>query len=615
MNLQNGSAALFMKGLLWLFASVLLAEPVGANPAYPLKAVAGRHYLVDQNGAPFFIQGASPWYLSQLLTNSAADFYLSNRWSQGYNSVVLDLAPEGSPEDDFVPTNLYGQFPFTNITETGYTNLLSWNTSYFTNDDWVLNDAARYGICCFCYPMYDGYGGAAWYTQMVGNTSNALYAYGQFIGNRYKRFPNIVWVGAGDYNESDSPQGNLWNWIADGILSVDTNHLFAAQPKRGAQAFLEYSNFVDVEATYPFFDAYDNALADYQLNPVVPSFDREPYYEYDPTYNSSALNCRQYAYWSVFYGDTSGQFYGNAHEWLFTTGWQTQIVDSAATTLPFLGKLMNSRPWYHLVPDFNYSAVIGGYGTYGTIDFATAVREASGKTVMAYIPQDAMTLTVDMTSISGKSANAWWYNPRNGSANLIGIYSNTGTQTFTAPDTNDWVLVLDDASQNYPPPGVTDPDAPTIYVDLTNETAVVGSSATLGVVASGAAPLSFQWFFEGNILPGAVSNPLTLTNITTANAGNYQVIATNSVGAAASYVATLTVLTPNVMSIANMSSDLFQVTLTGIPGQTYMLQYTTNLSSPWQSLGNATINSSGAFRFYQGATSVNGFFRAAYPLR
>jgi hypothetical protein len=264
-----------------------------------------------------------------------------------------------------------------------------------------------------------------------------------------------VWVGAGDYNEPGSPQTSLWNWIAAGIRSADTNHLFTAQPQRGTQAILQYSNLVTVEATYWAFETYDGALKDYQLNPVVASFDREPYYEYNATYNCSALNCRQFAYWAVFYGDTSGQFYGNEREWPFTTGWQTQIVDTAATTIPNLGKLMNTRLWYNLVPDSSHTVVISGYGTDGTTNFAAATREASGKTVMAYIPQGPMTLTVAMTNISGATANAWWYSPANGVATAIGSYGTTGTQTFTSPDSNDWVLVLDDASQGYPPPGVS----------------------------------------------------------------------------------------------------------------------------------------------------------------
>lgn len=606
-----------MKGLSVIFLLVLTIFQVVADPTYPLKAVPGQHYVVDRNGVPVLIEGDSAWYLTECLDRADVDYYLSNRWAQGYNAVLLDIAESGGDDGFADDTNIYGCHPFTNTLDGIYTNLLSWNISYFTNVDWVINRAAHYGMCVFAYPLYDNPPGfPGWYVNaMVGNPTTNLYQYGAFIGARYKNFSNLVWIGAGDYNEPNAPTNCLWNYIAAGILSEDTNHLITAQPQRTYPATY-YSNFVTLNATYPACYPYIQSLANYEMSPILPSFLREPYYEGSsndcdfPVLTDQA--CRQFDYWAVLSGD-AGYFFGNGSIWLFQSGWQNLLFSPASTSVPFLGELMTSRKWYSFVPDVNHTVVIGGYGEYGTIDFATTAREATGKTVMAYIPQDAMTLTVDMTSISGKSANAWWYDPSNGVASLIGIYSNTGTQTFTAPGTNDWVLVLDDASQNYPPPGVTDPDAPTIYVDLTNETAAVGSTVNLGVVASGASPLNFQWLFNGTVLPGAVSNPLILTNVTPTNSGNYQVIVTNSMGAAASYVATLTVLVPNVMSIANMSSDLFQVTLTGIPGQTYMLQYTTNLSSPWQSLGNATINSSGAFRFYETGNPVSGFFRAAFP--
>jgi hypothetical protein len=51
---------------------------------------------------------------------------------------------------------------------------------------------------------------------------------------------------------------------------------------------------------------------------------------------------------------------------------------------------------------------------------------------------------------------AWWFNPRNGEATAIGTFEPAGEREFTPPDPGemiDWVLVLDDASKNYPPPG------------------------------------------------------------------------------------------------------------------------------------------------------------------
>jgi hypothetical protein len=74
---------------------------------------------------------------------------------------------------------------------------------------------------------------------------------------------------------------------------------------------------------------------------------------------------------------------------------------------------------------------------------------------MIYAPV-GRTFTVDMAKISGPKVKAWWFNPRDGKATAFGIFSNSGKQAFTPPnpgETLDWVLVLDDESKAYPPPG------------------------------------------------------------------------------------------------------------------------------------------------------------------
>ena len=87
---------------------------------------------------------------------------------------------------------------------------------------------------------------------------------------------------------------------------------------------------------------------------------------------------------------------------------------------------------------------------------AVTARTRDGQTIITYIPNgNASTLTVEMTRITSATHQAvcWWFNPSTGAASLIGSYANSGTRDFTAPDSNDWVLVIDDASANLPAPG------------------------------------------------------------------------------------------------------------------------------------------------------------------
>ena len=64
--------------------------------------------------------------------------------------------------------------------------------------------------------------------------------------------------------------------------------------------------------------------------------------------------------------------------------------------------------------------------------------------------------TVRLSAIGDEQITAWWYNPRNGEATKIGQFPNQGEREFVPPNAGeylDWVLVLDDASKNYGPPG------------------------------------------------------------------------------------------------------------------------------------------------------------------
>jgi hypothetical protein len=75
----------------------------------------------------------------------------------------------------------------------------------------------------------------------------------------------------------------------------------------------------------------------------------------------------------------------------------------------------------------------------------------------------------------------------------------------------------------------------------------VGSTVNFSAHAMNSAPLKYQWFFSGGSLPGATNTTLTLTNVSSGNAGKYWIIATNGYGSATSSVASL-ILTNTVAS-------------------------------------------------------------------
>ncbi len=83
--------------------------------------------------------------------------------------------------------------------------------------------------------------------------------------------------------------------------------------------------------------------------------------------------------------------------------------------------------------------------------------------------------------------------------------------------------------------------APQIVSPPANRSALVGSAVSLDVGAIGTAPLAYQWYFNGQPIGGARQAAFVIANATPGDAGAYHVRVTNSLGAAVSSPATVTV--------------------------------------------------------------------------
>jgi Putative collagen-binding domain of a collagenase len=63
-------------------------------------------------------------------------------------------------------------------------------------------------------------------------------------------------------------------------------------------------------------------------------------------------------------------------------------------------------------------------------------------------------MTVDLTRLSGAMVIAMWFDPHGSRCRWLGQFPVWGSRVFTPPSQKDWILVLDDASRNYPPIGL-----------------------------------------------------------------------------------------------------------------------------------------------------------------
>ena len=93
---------------------------------------------------------------------------------------------------------------------------------------------------------------------------------------------------------------------------------------------------------------------------------------------------------------------------------------------------------------------------------------------------------------------------------------------------------------NYPPIITTQPQPQTV---------AAGYGVDFGVAAIGAAPVTYQWMYAGNLINGATNQTLALTNVQSGQAGTYTVLVSDYCGSTLSATAVLTV-TNSATSVA-----------------------------------------------------------------
>lgn len=212
------------------------------------------------------------------------------------------------------------------------------------------------------------------------------------------------------------------------------------------------------------------------------------------------------------------------------------------------------------------------------------------------------------------SAWIYWFNPDESSPVATLFASNIGGQSLAltvGPDGN--LYYLSRSSQRlyriiYTPS--TPPAAPSITAHPLGQSTFVGQTVTLGVTATGAQPLGYQWRRDGQNIAGATQATLVIQNVQVANAGNYTVVVSNTVGSVESNQAALQVSpAPTAPGIATPPASLsrevgqsasFTVTATGSSPLNYQWQKNSvNINNATQSsytINNLTMLDAGRFR-------------------
>ena len=458
----------------------LRAGPAAAapQPLGRLQVSANHRYLQTEDGRPFFYLGDTAWELFHRLDREEADRYLEDRAKKGFTVIQAVALAELDGLND---PNSYGFRPLVDNDPARPDIREGPDNDYWDQVDYIIDKAASLGLRIGFLPTWgDKWLKARWGIGPEVFTPANARVYGEWLGRRYKD-KALIWILGGDRPVDTEPLRDIQRALAEGLRAGDGgNHLITFHPPggRGSSQWFHHEQWLDFNLRQNGhsreYKRYALTFADYQLSPVKPVIDGEPIYEDHPVAfdaveygHSVAADVRRPLYWDLFNG-AAGHTYGHHSIWqMYRAGreavnaplmsWSEALAAPGSGEMQYGRWLIESRPYFTRIPD--PTLLVGqepatAWPGAGSYRFA-ATRDLSGSYAMIYAPVGRK-FTVNLGALSGSTLRAWWFNPRDGSARLLGEFPKTATRQFLPPDPGellDWILVIDDAAENYPIPG------------------------------------------------------------------------------------------------------------------------------------------------------------------
>ena len=461
----------------------LLVALGGLAPGAPAEApgleISPDHRsLVREDGTPFFYLGDTAWELFHRLNREEATKYLDNRAAKGFTVIQAVALAE---IDGLSTPNPYGHTPLIDNDPARPRIEPGPDNDYWDHVDWIIDAANERGLTMGLLPTWGDKWNLKWGEGPVVFTPENAEYYGEWLGHRYHE-KDLIWILGGDRPIEEPEHAEIVRAMAKGILRGDGGaHLMTFHPMggQGSAQYFHDDDWLDFNMRQnghdtSFTEGYAGTLEDYRRTPTKPIIDGEPIYEDHPVSfkpgengHSVSADIRRPLYWDLFSG-AFGHTYGHHSIWqMWQPGrdpinfplmpWYEALDQPGSGQMQYGRWLLESRPSESRIPDDSVivtdaiETAVPGAGRYRL----KATRDGEGAWAMVYTPS-GRPFAVDLGKLSGDEVEAWWFNPRDGSAEAIGTFPREGQREFVPPapgEMLDWVLVLDDASKGYPAPG------------------------------------------------------------------------------------------------------------------------------------------------------------------
>lgn len=444
-----------MKKYFFFFLIILSSIAHSQQIKFPLKANADKKYITDQNNQPFFLNGCSVWNLPFAVNYSEAKALLTKLKAKKFNTVLLKITPDTRTDDYGPDDRIYNNDAFADF------DINKPNEIYFKHVDSLLALCNEMNMAVMVAPLYLGCCGDGW-LEIIEKYSDAekkCRQYGEWIANRYKHLPNLIWVSGGDHNPNAGAIA-----FAEGIASVDTTHLhtFHAHPGKSSGERFKGHGWHTLSSAYTYFPSLETDTA-WQYKHVYAMMYEEMLYKYhmpciliesayEKERHTTAQTIRRQVYWALL-GGASGQVYGHRNTYPVDKKVMTALDDPGAASMGIFKTFTETIPWYKLKADWPHTLFVSGRGNFnpteypGGDEYAAAAFTTDSALAILYMPTYRQ-VGVNMSRFKS-TVTAQWFDPSSGLyKNVTGSFANRGIKNFVPPsfnnakEYNDWILIL-----------------------------------------------------------------------------------------------------------------------------------------------------------------------------
>lgn len=423
----------------------------GDNSLYDHGAIQlseNHRFLTHSDGTPFFWLGDTAWNGVLLSDEEGWQTYLQDRVDKGFTVIQFVSTQWRAAKGD-----ADGRVAFTGK------DRIQINPEFYQRMDQRMDALNRHGLV--------GAPVLIWTCTRIdpGQTvlEDQLIVLARYMVARYGAH-QVIWILGGDGNYRGE-RAERWKRIGEAVFGDQSSRLVTMHPG-GMQwvadefrhepwlSFVGYqSGHGDDERTLRWLCEGPPAQ-DWNKEPRRPTINLEPNYEAHISYQSrkmiEAHDVRRAVYWSLLVSPTAGITYGGHGIWSWQleagepmdhagTGvaqpWHEALHLPGSAHIKHLKSLFSSIRWWELLPAPELLAEQPGAAD--ARRFVVSARAENGSWAILYLTAGT-TISVNREAIK-EAAAARWFNPRTGEW-LEPVQIREGTETFTAPDTDDWVL-------------------------------------------------------------------------------------------------------------------------------------------------------------------------------